>query len=383
MTTKKNHIIFYAIAGLLLSVAAWSCGNGKEADPAEGTEDPVKVGAWYFGGWSFPPDENGHTFHISPTLTTAYRDREPAWGWREDVPGVMEQQINYAADAGLDFWGFCWYDNTLRPEDAELMDNLNTALELFMNANNRDRLDFFLLSCFPVSPVNWEQVCDRTIAYFDEPNYLRVDGKPVIAFFNFDEMVNGLGGTEGVKSALVRFREKALEAGHREVLIGARTFPRPQDLTYQETYRSCGFDFLTTYNNSDDGRKHAGSHPFDALLEGDRASWTGITDHTPLPFLPVVGTGYDMRPWAQDHPTLPASDYWYTGVTPAKIAEHLEVGIRWVKEHRAKTLGEMIVLYAWNENGEGAWLTPTKAEGTARLDQIRQVIEREAATNNK
>src|SRR5690606_27756714 len=164
---------------------------------------------------------------------------------------------------------------------------------------------------------------------------------------------NRLGGTEGVKSALVRFREKALEAGHREVLIGARTFPRPQDPTYQETYRSCGFDFLTPYNNSDDGRKHAGSHPFDALLEGDRASWTGITDHTPLPFLPVVGTGYDMRPWAQDHPTLPASDYWYTGVTPAKIAEHLEAGIQWVKEHRAKTLGEMIVLYAWNENGEG------------------------------
>uniref|UniRef100_UPI00333F73CC glycoside hydrolase family 99-like domain-containing protein n=1 Tax=Parapedobacter defluvii TaxID=2045106 RepID=UPI00333F73CC len=99
------------------------------------------------------------------------------------------------------------------------------------------------------------------------------------------------------------------------------------------------------------------------------------------PFLPVVGAGYDMRPWAADHPTLPASDYWYSGVTPEKIAEHLAAGIRWVKGRRAKTLGEMVVLYAWNENGEGAWLTPTKSGGTARLDQIKQVIKQEALTN--
>ncbi|HRN56674.1 MAG TPA: glycoside hydrolase family 99-like domain-containing protein, partial [Agriterribacter sp.] len=93
------------------------------------------------------------------------------------------------------------------------------------------------------------------------------------------------------------------------------------------------------------------------------------------------GTGYDMRPWAQDHPTIPASDFWYTGVTPEKIGEHLSEGIRWVKDHHAKTLGNLLVMYAWNENGEGAWLTPTKMEGAARLAQIKEVIQREAQTN--
>lgn len=380
MMNSKKKIMSSAFAGLLIATTLVCCSNAKE-EPTGQAETAVKVGAWYFGGWSFPPDANGHTFHISPTLTTAYLDREPLWGWREDTPGVMEQQINYAAQAGLDFWGFCWYDNTLRPDDAVLMDHLNTALDLFMQANNRELLDFFLLSCFPVSSVNWEKVCDRTIAYFDAPNYLRVDGKPVIAFFNTDELLDSLGGVQGVKSALELFREKARKAGHDEVLIGARTFPRPQDPTYQETYQACGFDFLTTYNNADDGRRNAGSNPFEALLEGDRKSWSGIADHTTLPFLPVVGAGYDMRPWAADHPTLPASDYWYSGVAPEKIAEHLAAGIRWVKGHRAKTLGEMVVLYAWNENGEGGWLTPTKSEGTARLDQIKQVIKQEALTN--
>lgn len=377
-------LIKYTLFSISVGVlAAVSCSNRLDTEHVEDqAEDPVKVGAWYFGGWSFPPDANGHTFHISPTLTTAYMDREPVWGWREDVPGVMEQQIAYAANAGLDFWGFCWYDNTLRPYDEALMDNLNNALDLFLKANNRNQLDFFLLSCFPVSSVNWEKVCDRTIAYFDEPNYLRVDGKPIITFFNMDELLEGLGGVEGVREALNLYRQKAKAAGHEQVLIGARTFPRLGQPAFQQSYEQCGFDFLTTYNNADDGRRHAGENPYEALLDGDRKSWDGIAAYTSLPFMPVVGTGYDMRPWGQDHPTLPASDFWYSGVTPTKIGDHLTQGIRWVKENGSKTFGNLLVLYAWNENGEGAWLTPTKVGGNERLEQIRQVIQREAQPKN-
>jgi hypothetical protein len=375
--------LHYTITGVFLLAVFLILSCDKRAGAASGSNnsDTVKVGAWYFGGWSFPPDANGHTFHISPTLTTAYMDREPVWGWREDDPGVMEQQIKYAADAGLDFWGFCWYDNTLNPENKELMDNLNNGLELFLKANNSHLLNFFLLSCHPVSPVSWEGVCDRIITYFKAPNYLRVDEKPVIAFFNTDELINGLGGVQKTRAALQLFRDKAKHAGYAEVLIGARTFPRPQNPTYQNTYLTCGFDFLTTYNNADDGRQQAGGNSYESLLEGDRISWNGIADHTPLPFLPVVGTGYDMRPWAQDHPTIPASDFWYTGVTPEKIGKHLSEGIRWVKDHQAKTLGNLLIMYAWNENGEGAWLTPTKMEGAARLAQIKEVIQHEAQTN--
>lgn len=348
--------------------------EGKISD----TKKEFSVGAWYFGGWSFPPDANGHTFHISPTLTTEYRDREPVWGWREDAPGVMEQQINYAAMAGLDFWGFCWYDNSLlKPEDKKLMDNLNNALGLFLKANNSRLLNFFLLSCQPVSDSNWEGVCDRIIAYFDQPNYLRVNGKPIVIFFNAEEIINDLGGAQKTNIALKTFRSKVSKAGHNDVLIGARTFPRPQNRLYQNKFKESGFDFLTTYNNSDDGRKHSGSNSFEALLEGDAKSWNEISDNTPMPFVPVVGSGYDMRPWAKDHPAIPASDYWYSNVTPQKIANHLSAGINWINSHSSKTLGNLLIMYAWNENGEGAWLTPTKAEGTERLDKIKEVIEKE------
>ncbi len=106
------------------------------------------MGDWYFGGWSFPPDANGNTFHISPSLVAEFSDREPVWGWREDQPGVMREQIDYAANSGLSFWGFCWYENTL-VGDAKTMDNLNNALDYFMAAPNKNRLEFCLFSRFP------------------------------------------------------------------------------------------------------------------------------------------------------------------------------------------------------------------------------------------
>lgn len=337
-----------------------------------------KVGAWYFGGWSVTPDETGHTFHISPTLTSKYADRSPVWGWREDKPGVMEQQIDYAADAGLDFWGICWYETSVRRE--KVFDELNTVLDLFLAAPNHDRLEFFLLSCLPVSPATWNAYCDKSIALFKQKNYLRVDGKPVMTFFNSQEIIKDLGGEEATRRALDAYRRRAAAAGAGELMIGAVTECQG-DTTFQAKFKRCGFDFLTTYNNADTGRKAPGPNDYVHLTEGDAKSWEVIsacTEYFSMKYLPSMTVGYDMRPWAVDHPTLPKSDYWYTGQTPERIASQLKRTIEWVRANSRKVLGgNLSVIYAWNENGEGGWLTPTFGEGNARLEAIREVIETE------
>lgn len=345
-------------------------------DNGEQNKDKVRVGAWYFGGWSFPPDENGYTFHISPTLVNQFSEREPIWGWREDNPEIMIDQIDYAADAGLSFWGFCWYENTL-VSDSTLMNNLNNALALFLNAPNSNRLQFLLLSCQPVSPVNWGKLCDKTIAYFKKTNYLKVDGKPVMIFFNTDEIIEGMGGLENMKEAINLYRVKAKNEGVGEILIGARVTSLSSNTLLYTKYKFCGFDFLTTYSQSDIGRVSAGPNDYENLVKGDKKAWellSSVANANNMDYLPTMSAGYDMRPWAADHPTIPSSDFWYTGVTPERIAKHLNDAIVWIQSTPSKILNNLLIIYSWNEYGEGAWLTPTKSEGTARLDAIEKVI---------
>lgn|GEM_PF-6199311 len=370
----SNKISIRLLIFLSLMMIQTSCKGNVPNPPA--TKTTVKVGAWYFGGWSFPADENGYTFHISPTLVTQFSDREPIWGWREDKPGVMVDQINYAANAGLSFWGFCWYENSLR-SDSITMNNLNNALEMFLKAPNKNLLEFCLLSCMPVSSLNWNKLCTKTIYYFKEPNYLKVGGKPVMIFFNTDEVISGLGGKDKTIDAIKSYRQQARDMGVGEILIGARTHPVLSDPTFQNKYIECGFDFLTTYQNADDGRAMAGANDYSNLLTGDIKAWNGISANSPLPFVATVGTGYDMRPWAKDHPTLPASDFWYNNITANLIGEHLREGMRWTKNNSSKVLGNLLFIYAWNENGEGGWLTPTKVEGNARIDAVKKVISEE------
>ena len=64
---------------------------------------PVKIGAYYFDGWN-PKDS-----HVTERLRTEFANREPIWGWQDDTREIMEQQIDFAANAGLSFWSFCWY----------------------------------------------------------------------------------------------------------------------------------------------------------------------------------------------------------------------------------------------------------------------------------
>ena len=66
---------------------------------------------------------------------------------------------------------------------------------------------------------------------------------------------------------------------------------------------------------------------------------------------------------------------WYPDRTPKLVEEFVRVGVRWLDEHPDKgTAQRLLLLYAWNENGEGGYLTPTAADGTEYLEAVDRAI---------
>ncbi|AMV40541.1 glycoside hydrolase family 99-like domain-containing protein [Planctomyces sp. SH-PL62] len=358
-----------SLARFALVAASLSVLSPTRAAPPA-VETRAKVGAYYFDGWS------GKTYHITERLTTEFADREPVWGWRDDTVAIMEKQIDYAADAGLAFFSFCWY----WPEGPDKVVPLNQALGLFHQAGNRERMEFCLLVAnhggFRVGPDDWDEASAAWIDQFKKPGHLKVGGEPLLIFFSPRELLKAFGSPDAVRGAFEALRKRAKAAGLAGVKVAGCATPGPEhgwdDLA---ELSACGFDLFTGYNYPGAGRKGPElERPFAELIEGSEGVWDGFARKNSLPYVPVVTAGWDMRPWEKPGDARPPSLY-YVDRTPKAVGEAVERGLKWLDAHPDRTPPERLLLvYAWNENGEGGYLTPTKSGGTAFLDAFRKAV---------
>ena len=74
---------------------------------------------------------------------------------------------------------------------------------------------------------------------------------------------------------------------------------------------------------------------------------------------------------------LPRAGRAGKGPRPAQLISHGEPHMdRWMDANPDRTTKErLVLLYAWNENGEVGYLTPTKSEGDAYLKAIHAVLK--------
>jgi hypothetical protein len=102
--------------GLLL-VGLFLCALGPVvAEAQEGAKPRMKMGAYYFAGWSgkCPYDDGsasnawakGMPTHYTKKLATESPGAPTVWGWRDDTPALMERQIDLAADHGVAYFSF-------------------------------------------------------------------------------------------------------------------------------------------------------------------------------------------------------------------------------------------------------------------------------------
>jgi hypothetical protein len=340
--------------------------------PAQTAAAPPKVraGAYYFDGWT------GKTDHLTPRLRDEFGDREPVWGWRDDSLPVVERQIDCAADHGLSFFAFDWY----WPEGADKSTPLNTGLELYLKAGNKKRLQFCLMVAnhggFRIGPADWEVVTDAWVRLFREPTHLKVGNKPLLIFFAARELRHAFGSSDAVKAAFDKLETKARAAGLDGVCVAACATPGPTNKWDNlADLKAEGYACLTGYNYHGYPVKGPDKiQPFARMIEGHQALWDRFAANSSLPYMPVVTVGWDKRPW-EDAAKPETQGVYYPDRTPVQVADFVTRAIRWMDAHPDKTTKERILLlYAWNENGEGGYLTPTKGGGDTYLKAIEKAV---------
>jgi len=316
--------------------------------PAE-TED-IQVGAILYPGW-VPGTGWGWS------LLDPYPNRRPALGYYDDSkPEVMDWQIKWALEHGISFFNFCWYrerGNEGQPVEAWRSQTLD---EGFLRSRFADDFGF---------AITWENSNAAGISspedllnnllpfwtknYFERPNYLRFDGKPVLFIYSVENLVNQLGGIEHVPVVLDEMRKQCKEAGLGGLILVGEY--RGDDRAAFERFRLAGLDAVWSY----------GMENVETLQE--RQAWDVLPD------IPTISMGWDPRPW-QDY-----INYWWTTHwihSPTEFQHVAERTLEIMKSKPEGSIGRNIVqVDNWNEFGEGHYIAPSRHFGFAYLEAIR------------
>ncbi len=284
----------------------------------------------------------------------------------------MDAQINEAADAGLSFFSFCWYFKKNKP-----LTESNTILNLYHNSPNRNRLKHCLLIANhegnEIGPADWHKVSAEWIKQFKTSSYLTVDGKPLLIIFEVNSLIKQFGTTAKVKEALNYLRDSARKEGLNGVTIAACVGSYP-DVALKA--KACGFDITTAYNLHKAGYKNRVSRqiPIDSLINSERMIWDRISAVSKLPYIPVATLNWDPRPWADSSNNYNTKPY-YVGFSSGSVFRSIQSLVRWMRLHQTQTTKEQVaLLYAWNEYGEGAWLTPSKNSSDKPLEGLKKAL---------
>ncbi|MCS6830950.1 MAG: glycoside hydrolase family 99-like domain-containing protein [bacterium] len=320
---------------------------------------PVKpeypVGVYYFPGWR----SAGQWAPI-----TRFPERKPVLGWyREGNPQVADWHIKWAVEHGITFFVYDWYW-------VQGARQLEHALhEGYFNSRYRRYLQFCLLwaNHNPRGTSSYED-CVNLVRhwlkhYFHRPEYLRIDGKPVVIIFSPHDLRRDIG-REGVKRSLDAMREECVRAGLKGLYILACVGGTGDAILAARE----GYDAVTAYNWAYLGvvgdTKWAS---FDTLIDGYRQQWESIVQNVSIPLLPPISGGWDSRPWHGQNALV------RYGRTPEKFKKHLQDALQLLQRYPQKVL-PMVLIEAWNEWGEGSYIEPHKEFGFGYLDAIREVF---------
>lgn len=284
-----------------------------------------------------------------------------------DSQEIIEQEIAYAAAAGLNYWAFVDYWD----EDA----SLSIALRRYRAAKDKRGVRYCLVEeghrLDTVGVRGWA----RLVEHLTDPNYVTVlNGRPLLFLFGKTERLGKTDwGELGAATTAAGLKPPYL------VLMGWHPESDAKDIA------TLGFDAVSAYARGGSYSMRPPTYADEcAFIRRDRwdkcrtlripsvtfasAGWdTRPRNERPPPWIKGLVATPDATPPAQQKPLVDA-----VTAAPEELAAHIREAVEWTQRNRDINPTGAIIIYAWNENDEGGWLIPTLSDdGRPNEDRIK------------
>ena len=367
MLSTCCHFLHITLAAVVLCLAN-AITFGAEADG-------MRIGAIRWDGWY---GDGGVVKAVEASLgQPKYHFRLPWFAQVKadgsvringDSQAIMEREIAYAAQAGLNYWAFVDY--------LDEAPDLSIALNRFLAAPDKRGLRYCLVEeghrLDKAGAEAWKQI----VRHFQHADYETVlDGRPLLYVF--------LPTTKLRRAEWDELRRLTVAAVLKSPYLVLMGFRPEQDA---KAMADLGFDAVSAYAR---GGSYSMTQPSYAeqcaMIRHDRwEKWQALA----VPNVTFASAGWDTRPrnerpppwmraevkaepdptpFAQQKPLLDA-----VTATPEELARHIGEAVEWAASHRELNPTNNVIIYAWNEHDEGGWLQPTlRADGTADESRVQ------------
>ena len=318
-------------------------------------------------------------------------------------PQTAARDIAHAAAAGVDFFAIDWwpYDPGYSGRDYRQAD---AAMTDFLAAPDLGRIKFAMfyetwnLGFQPLresTPVSFQMelhfdadMLHFAQAYFPNPSYLRIDGRPVVFLYLTRTLTGDVAG-------LIQGARTVLRAhGFDPYFIGDEVYWRvtPETLspagpvltTTPQVERIAQFDAVTSYTLYDGDTQPAFAPVADSsgypgttkIAQDQRYLLTVYRDATGgrVPVVPDVSPGFNDRGYrlATNHPAEPRQ--WLPGAAPASTLDHL---FRCVAIPELDPALPLMMVTSWDDWNEDTGVepiggTPTRVDDSPSGDVYTQ-----------
>ena len=313
--------------------------------------DGITIGVYYYP-WHGGNDFHGRKYlreHLIPAQVPElgeYNDREEH---------VIGQHLEWCKYAGIDLWVSSWWgpgkmtDVTLKDYILKHPDLNEMKIALFYETSNR--IPDFTDTKNVVSDIKY-----MADAYFNHPNYYKINGKPVLFIY----LTRVLSRKGNLKTVVDLMRKTARDEGFEIYLVGDQVFGQPPSSGDQLAL----LDAATNYDvyGSTGAKMFATQQKVDQYYQA-QAEWRSMAHRVGTAFIPAASPGFNDTGVRDGH--IPLS---------RKLAEDAEFGSLFESMvKKAVTLVDsqtenLFMITSWNEWHEDTQIEPVKAAPATRRD---------------
>ncbi len=339
----------YVILGIAILASACSGEDAMGSAEME-TDSSYEVGVYYYP-W-YGGDFHGGRYMRERLVPPQY----PTLGEYDDRDaGVIAQHLAWSRQAHISLWVASWWGPDKR-EDRTLLQSILPHAEL----GDMNIALFYETTGRTGNFSDFDQVAPDIAYmaqhYFDHPNYLKIDGRPVL--FVYLTRVLARNGT--LEEFVVAMRTAAAEAGSELYLVGDQVFGQPPA-------SSDGLSLLDAVTNYDvygsmGAKGYAGQVAVDRYYAA-QALWRQRAHEAGAAFVPAATPGFNDKGVREGHEA-----------TSRRLDRSAEFGslframLEQAVGYTDESTGNMLMITSWNEWHEDTQIEPVAPGPTTAVD---------------